>query len=72
MHTPIVFDGRNLFDPNVMRDLDFQYYSVGRPSTKANVITGFQTTLLASKLETVQGMPGDKLAAGSAKEVAKF
>jgi UDPglucose 6-dehydrogenase len=72
MHTPIVFDGRNLFDPNVMRDLGFQYYSVGRPSTNANVVTGFQTTLLASRLETIQGMPGDKPTAGSAKEVAKF
>ncbi|HZC35736.1 MAG TPA: hypothetical protein VE242_08985, partial [Chthoniobacterales bacterium] len=36
MHTPIVFDGRNLFDPNTMRDLGFQYYPIGRPSTKAN------------------------------------
>jgi UDPglucose 6-dehydrogenase len=36
MHTPIVFDGRNLFDPNTMRDLGFQYYSIGRPPTKAN------------------------------------
>src|SRR5215470_13889836 len=36
MHTPIVFDGRNLFDPNAMRDLGFQYYSIGRPPTKAN------------------------------------
>jgi UDPglucose 6-dehydrogenase len=40
MHTPIVFDGRNLFDPNMMRDLGFQYYSVGRPSTNANGATG--------------------------------
>jgi UDPglucose 6-dehydrogenase len=36
MHTPIVFDGRNLFDPNTMRDLGFQYYSIGRLPTKAN------------------------------------
>jgi UDPglucose 6-dehydrogenase len=72
MHTPIVFDGRNLFDPNMMRDLGFQYYSVGRPSTKANGVTGFQTSLLASKLETIQGMPGDKPPTGSPKEVAKL
>src|ERR1700716_1569613 len=31
MHTPIVFDGRNLFDPATMRDLGFQYYAIGRP-----------------------------------------
>jgi UDPglucose 6-dehydrogenase len=34
MHTPIVFDGRNLFNPMTMRDLGFQYYSIGRPSAK--------------------------------------
>ena len=37
MHTPIVFDGRNLFDPATMRDLGFQYYAIGRPSTRAAV-----------------------------------
>lgn len=72
MHTPIVFDGRNLFDPNMMRDLGFQYYSVGRPSTNANGATALQTTLLASRLETVHSMAGDKPTTGSAKEVAKF
>jgi UDPglucose 6-dehydrogenase len=35
MHTPIVFDGRNLFDPATMKDLGFQYYGIGRPVTKA-------------------------------------
>jgi UDPglucose 6-dehydrogenase len=35
MHTPIVFDGRNLFDPTTMRDLGFQYYGVGRPGPQA-------------------------------------
>jgi nucleotide sugar dehydrogenase len=35
MHTPIVFDGRNLFDPATMRDLGFQYYGIGRPLTKS-------------------------------------
>jgi UDPglucose 6-dehydrogenase len=36
MHTPIVFDGRNFFDPATMRDLGFQYYGIGRPMTKAS------------------------------------
>lgn len=31
MHTALVFDGRNLFDPQLMRDLGFVYYAVGRP-----------------------------------------
>jgi UDPglucose 6-dehydrogenase len=35
MHTPIVFDGRNLFDPATMRDLGFHYYAIGRPLPKA-------------------------------------
>jgi UDPglucose 6-dehydrogenase len=30
MHTPIVFDGRNLFDPRTMRRLGFTYYGIGR------------------------------------------
>ena len=30
MHTPLIFDGRNLLDPNTMRDLGFQYHGVGR------------------------------------------
>ena len=31
MHTPMVFDGRNLFNPETMRELGFTYYAVGRP-----------------------------------------
>ena len=30
MQTPIVFDGRNFFDPEAMRQVGFQYYGVGR------------------------------------------
>jgi UDPglucose 6-dehydrogenase len=30
MHTPLVFDGRNLFDPATMRHYGFQYYGIGR------------------------------------------
>jgi len=31
MHTPFVFDGRNLFNPETMRQYGFTYYAVGRP-----------------------------------------
>ncbi|MEI6713154.1 MAG: UDP-glucose/GDP-mannose dehydrogenase family protein [Verrucomicrobiota bacterium] len=30
MHTPLIFDGRNLFNPKTMRELGFAYYGVGR------------------------------------------
>lgn len=32
MTTPIVFDGRNLLNPETMRDLGFHYHSIGRAS----------------------------------------
>jgi len=34
MRTPIVFDGRNLFDPETMGQLGFRYHSIGRTSVK--------------------------------------
>jgi UDPglucose 6-dehydrogenase len=35
MHTPLVFDGRNLFDPPTMRNLGFDYHCIGRESAPA-------------------------------------
>jgi UDPglucose 6-dehydrogenase len=32
MTTPIIFDGRNLFNPETMAKLGFHYYSIGRAS----------------------------------------
>ena len=29
---PVVFDGRNLFEPDTMDSLGFSHYSIGRPS----------------------------------------
>jgi len=34
MHTPLIFDGRNLFDPATMKELGFLYYGVGRQPVK--------------------------------------
>lgn len=30
MHTPLVFDGRNLFDPRTMGEMGFEYHGIGR------------------------------------------
>jgi len=30
MKNPVIFDGRNLYDPKVLRDMGFTYYSIGR------------------------------------------
>jgi UDPglucose 6-dehydrogenase len=30
---PVIFDGRNLYEPSLMRALDFKYYSIGRRPT---------------------------------------
>lgn len=32
MNSPVIFDGRNLYDPLRMKQYGFKYYSVGRPS----------------------------------------
>jgi UDPglucose 6-dehydrogenase len=31
MITPIIIDGRNIFDPKKVRELGFLYFSMGRP-----------------------------------------
>jgi len=36
MAQPIIFDGRNIYDPERMRRLGFDYYCVGRPPVKAS------------------------------------
>jgi UDPglucose 6-dehydrogenase len=37
MRQAVIFDGRNLFDPDRMRELGFDYMSVGRPSVRSTV-----------------------------------
>ena len=32
---PVIFDGRNLYEPNLMKTLGFDYYSVGRSPIKS-------------------------------------
>ena len=35
MRLPIVLDGRNIYDVEVMKEKGFEYYSIGRPETKS-------------------------------------
>ena len=30
LRQPVIFDGRNLYDPDFMRQLGFVYYAIGR------------------------------------------
>jgi len=30
MKTPVIFDGRNIYDPDEMRGMGFTYYGIGR------------------------------------------
>ena len=32
MKSPVIFDGRNIYDPSEMKELGFAYYSIGRPT----------------------------------------
>jgi UDPglucose 6-dehydrogenase len=32
MRTPVIFDGRNLFDPGRMSELGMEYTGIGRPA----------------------------------------
>ena len=30
MKTPIIFDGRNIYNPEILKNLNIEYYSIGR------------------------------------------
>ncbi|HAB48305.1 MAG TPA: UDP-glucose 6-dehydrogenase, partial [Lautropia sp.] len=31
MKAPVIFDGRNLYEPQMIRDRGFEYWAIGRP-----------------------------------------
>lgn len=31
MKTPVIFDGRNIYEPDMIKEAEFQYYCIGRP-----------------------------------------
>lgn len=45
---PIIVDGRNMFDPEIMRQKDFIYYSIGRP----DVVPDKKTRVAAAAQKT--------------------
>jgi UDPglucose 6-dehydrogenase len=34
LRTPVVFDGRNVYEPQVMREHGFTYYAIGQPAVR--------------------------------------
>jgi UDPglucose 6-dehydrogenase len=34
LRTPVVFDGRNVYEPQVMRELGFTYFAIGQPAVR--------------------------------------
>jgi UDPglucose 6-dehydrogenase len=34
LNAPVVFDGRNIYDPNLMKEKGFSYQSIGRSSAR--------------------------------------
>ncbi len=40
LRTPAIFDGRNLYRPQRMQELGFEYYSVGRPAVTERALSG--------------------------------
>jgi UDPglucose 6-dehydrogenase len=46
LKTPVVFDGRNVFDPEKMAGLGFEYWSVGRPAVVAAAEEGVAKALV--------------------------
>jgi len=44
LRSPIIFDGRNLYDPRRMRDHGFDYVSIGRPAVNGVAARGARPT----------------------------
>lgn len=52
LREPVIFDGRNLYDPTQMRDLGWRYYGIGRDSRAASV--AWARDSLADATQSVQ------------------
>lgn len=36
LNEPVIFDGRNIYDPKTLKEFGFEYYSIGRPPIRAS------------------------------------
>lgn len=43
MNAPLIFDGRNLYDPEAMIEIGFEYFSIGRPALANSKSPEFHT-----------------------------
>ncbi|MEI6003081.1 UDP-glucose 6-dehydrogenase, partial [Paraburkholderia bengalensis] len=39
LKAPLIFDGRNLYEPEAMSELGIDYYSIGRPYVRPAEVT---------------------------------
>ena len=57
---PIVLDGRNLYDPAVMVEHGFSYYSVGRPAALAEELPAHAIRDTGARLKSMNMRPTNK------------
>jgi UDPglucose 6-dehydrogenase len=50
LKTPLIFDGRNLYEPDTMRELGIEYHAIGRQSAQSEAAASLATAATADAL----------------------